>query len=90
MYKVDLTEEEIRGVGVNRYIKTVGRWKLVTFIVGFFAVLVGALYWDYALGKTWMILAGAAWVAYTLYQARKEGKAGLKFLEDIKNGKNGN
>lgn len=84
MYKVELTGKEVREIGANRYSKTVWKRSVITFIVGLLAVLIGAYYWDYALGKIWMILAGTVWVAYTLYQSRQAGRVGLKFLEDIK------
>lgn len=87
MYKVELTEKEIREIGVNRHVKTVRKRLLMTFILGLFAVLVGAYYWDFIVGKVWMVSAGTAWVVFTLLQSRKAGRAGLKFLEDIKNGK---
>ncbi len=86
MYKVELTEREVREVGGGRYAKTVRKKTIITFITGICAVAVGAYFWDFSLGKVAMILSGIVWVAYTFYESRKEGKAGKQFLEDIKNG----
>ncbi len=86
MYKVELTEKEVREVGAERYVKTIWKRKVITFIIGLCAVALGAYFWEFPLGKGAMILSGIIWVAYTLYLSRKEGKAGAKFLEDIKNG----
>lgn len=85
MYKVELTEKEIRGIGADRYSKTVRKRAVITFIAGVLALVVGAYYWDVIAGKVWMLTAGTVWVGYTLYLARQAGKAGLKFLEAIKN-----
>ena len=90
MYKVELTEKEIRGIGVNRYFKNARKRVLITFIVGLVAVMIGAYFWGYAIGKVWMILACAVWVASTLYQNKQAGRAGLKFLEEIKDAKDNN
>lgn len=87
MYKVELTEKEVRGIGADRHAKTAWKGTLITFILGLVAVCIGAYYWEFMLGKVWMILAGMIWVACAFYQSRRSGKAGLKFLEEIKNGK---
>jgi len=84
MHKVELTDREIKEVGTNRHNQTVRKRSVITFIVGLLAVVIGAYYWEFMLGKIWMITAGTVWVGYTLYQARQAGKAGLKFLENIK------
>ena len=86
MYKVDLTEREVREVGTERYAKTVWKRKVITFITGLCGVAAGTYFWELPLGKVAMILLGIIWVTYTLYLSRKEGKAGKQFLEDIKNG----
>lgn len=85
MYKVELTEEEIRGVGAERYGKNVWKRKVITFIVGFACLVLGAIFWEQDLiAKVWLIVAGIGWLGITLYQARQDGKAGKQFLEDIK------
>jgi len=85
LYKVELTEKEVREVGVERYIKTVWKRKVITFIVGFASLIPGAIYWEqYLIAKIWLVVAGIVWLGVTLYQVRKEGKAGKQFLEDIK------
>ena len=86
MYKVELTEREVREVGTERYAKTVRIRGIIIFMVGLCGVAVGAYFWELPLGKVGMILSGIIWVTYTLYLSRKEGKAGKQFLEDIKNG----
>lgn len=86
MYKAELTEKEIREVGANRHAKTISKRVVITFIVGLMAVLIGAYYWDYTLGKMWMIFAGIVWVMFAFHHSRQSGRAGLKFLEEIKKG----
>lgn len=87
MYKVELIEKEIREIGANRHAKTAWKRVMITFVVGLIAVFVGAYYWDYTLGKIWMIFAGIVWVMFAFHNSRQSGRAGRKFLEDIKNGK---
>jgi len=85
MYKVELTEEEIRGVGAERYGKTVWKRTIITFVVGLVALIVGAIFWEESLtAKVWLIVAGLVWLGVIFYQGRKQGKAGKQFLEDIK------
>ena len=85
MYKVELTEKEIREVGAGRYIKTVWKRKLITFVVGFALLIPGAIYWEQSLiAKFGFVVTALVWLGVSLYQVRQDGKAGKQFLEDSK------
>ena len=88
MYKIELTEKEIKQIGVNRYITP--RWKrrIISFAVGLGVLVIGAYNYDLTIGKVLMFGGGTIWIAYLFLEAKKEGREGVKFFEKVKNDEN--
>lgn len=91
MLKVNLTEREIRGIGIDRYVKLRWKLKVLGFVVGLTAMIVCAVLWEASMAaRVLMFICGGLWLAHTIYQGRQEGKAGAKFLEEVKNANHDN
>ena len=88
MYKVELTEKEIKELGIGRHIAP--RWKrrIITFGVGILVLAIGAYNYDLIIGKVLMFGGGTIWIAYLFLEARREGREGVKFFEKVKNDEN--
>ncbi len=88
MYKVELTEKEIKELGIGRHIAP--RWKrrVITLVVGILVLTVGAFNYDLMIGKVLMFGGGTIWIIYLFLEAKKEGREGVKFFEKVKNDEN--
>lgn len=90
MYRVEMTEREVRELGVSRQAQKYWKRKVATFVVGLLACCVGAWLWELVIGKVLLFGCGTLWVAYTFYQSRKDSRAGDNFLAQVKDADNNN
>ncbi len=88
MYKVELTEKEIKELGIGRHIAP--RWKrrVLSFVVGILILAIGAYNYDLTIGKVLIFGGGTIWIIYLFLQAKKEGREGVKFFDKVKNDEN--
>lgn len=89
-YKVELTEQEVRGIGVDRYARKHVRRKMVTFAIGLVLVCIFAYFWAELWGKVFLCGTGMVWLVLTYREAKKDGRAGKQFLEEVKNAQSDN
>lgn len=88
-YPVELSEEEVEMVGARRYYLLQGKRKAIVLYVGLLlGLLIGSAYSVY--NTNYLVpfmIWGVLWTGAILYIHRKEYKAGKKYLEGIKSGK---
>lgn len=86
MFKVELTEKEVKNIGEQRYLRNHWSKKVIVFFLGLIVCGFGAALYELLVGKLLLFGGGIVWlcVSYLLYQ--KDIKAGEKFLEEVKNG----
>ncbi len=88
MYKVELTENEIKELGIGRFVAPRFKRRIFYLFVGVLVLAVGYLTYDLVIGKVLMFGGGTIWIVGLFLQAKKEGREGVKFFDKVKNDEN--
>lgn len=86
MVKVELTETEARGLGMERYANKRWKRKLLVFFGGLAICAIGGALWELVVGKVILIGGGLVWLVLLFRQLHREKMAGVEFLRAVQNG----